>query len=258
MSRAHKAPAASTTSSTTTGTATSPTPETQAPPTRARLGAEVFGTFVLVLFGCGTAVLAGDEVGYPGVALAFGISVLAAAYAVGGVSGGHFNPAVTVGLAMGRRFAWRDVPGYVVAQVVGGTLAAAVLYVVASGRAGFTTTDGFATNGYGDLSPAGYTLLAAAVVEVVLTAVFVMVILGVTDRRAPAGFAPLAIGLTLTAIHLVSIPVTNTSVNPARSLAVAWFNVDALGQVWLFIAAPLVGAVIAGLGYAGLVASRRD
>ncbi|GAA4692887.1 aquaporin Z [Nocardioides nanhaiensis] len=256
MSRAQKAPAATPTSQ--GSTTTSPTPEVVAPPLRAKLGAEVFGTFVLVLFGCGTAVLAGDEVGFLGVSLAFGLAVLAAAYAVGGVSGGHFNPAVTVGLAVARRFAWRDVPGFVAAQVAGGSLAAAVLYVVASGRDGFTTADGFATNGYGDLSPAGYTLLAAAVVEVVLTAVFVMVILGVTDRRAPAGFGPMAIGLTLTAIHLVSIPVTNTSVNPARSLAVAWFNADALGQVWLFVVAPLVGAVVAGVAYTALLAARRD
>lgn len=216
-------------------------------PTRARLGAEAFGTFWLVLVGCGTAVLAGDEVGYLGIALAFGLSVVTMAYAVGSISGGHFNPAVTVGLAVGRRFPWRDVPAYVVSQVVGGTVAAAVLYVVASGRDGFTTADDFATNGYGAHSPDGYSLLAAAIAEIVLTAMFVLIILGVTDRRAPAGFGPLAIGLTLTAVHLVSIPVTNTSVNPARSLAVAWFDTAALGQVWLFIVAPVVGAVVAGL-----------
>lgn len=232
-------------------------PAPSGPPTRARLAAEAFGTFWLVLVGCGTAVLAGDEVGHLGISLAFGMAVVTMAYAVGSVSGGHFNPAVTVGLAVGGRFAWRDVPAYVVAQVVGGTLAASVLYVVASGRDGFTTADGFATNGYGALSPDGYSLLAAAVVEVVLTAMFVFVILGVTDRRAPAGFGPLAIGLTLTAIHLVSIPVTNTSVNPARSLAVAWFDADALGQVWLFLVAPVVGAVLAGLVYGRATAEER-
>ena len=230
---------------------------TAATPTTARLAAETFGTFWLVLVGCGTAVLAGDEVGYLGIALAFGLAVLTMAYAVGSISGGHFNPAVTVGLAVGKRFAWQDVPAYVAAQVVGGSIAATILYVVASGRDGFTTADGFATNGYGAHSPDGYSLLAAAVIEIVLTAMFVFVILGVTDRRAPAGFGPLAIGLTLTAIHLVSIPVTNTSVNPARSLAVAWFNGDALGQVWLFVLAPIVGAVLAGLVYGRSTAEDR-
>jgi aquaporin Z len=228
------------------------------PPTHARLGAEAFGTFWLVLVGCGTAVLAGDEVGYLGIALAFGLSVVTMAYAVGSISGGHFNPAVTVGLAVGRRFPWRDVPAYVVSQVVGGTVAAAVLYAVASGRDGFTTADGFATNGYGAHSPDGYSLLAAAIAEIVLTAMFVLIILGVTDRRAPAGFGPLAIGLTLTAVHLVSIPVTNTSVNPARSLAVAWFDTAALGQVWLFIVAPVVGAVIAGLTWSRVSAEEPE
>lgn len=237
-----------------TARAVAPSSAPATPPTYSRLGAEAFGTFWLVLVGCGTAVLAGDEVGYLGVALAFGLSVVTMAYAVGSISGGHFNPAVTVGLAVGRRFPWRDVPAYVVSQVVGGTIAAAVLYVVASGRAGFSTADGFATNGYGAHSPDGYSLLAAAVAEIVLTAMFVLIILGVTDRRAPAGFGPLAIGLTLTAIHLVSIPVTNTSVNPARSLAVAWFDTAALGQVWLFIVAPVVGAVIAGLTWSRLTA----
>lgn len=228
-----------------------------APPTYARLSAEAFGAFCLVLIGCGTAVVAGDEVGFLGVALAFGLAVLAAAYAVGAVSGGHFNPAVTLGLAVARRFAWRDVPAYVAAQVVGASAAGGVLLAIASGRPGFTTADGFATNGYADRSPDGYSLLAAAVVEVVLTALFVLVILGVTDRRAPAGFGPLAIGLTLTAIHLVSIPVTNTSVNPARSLGVAWFAPDAWGQVWLFLVAPSVGAVLAGLAYARATAADR-
>lgn len=212
-----------------------------------RLGAEVLGTFWLVLVGCGTAVLAGDDVGFLGVALAFGLAVLTAAYAVGHLSGGHFNPAITLGLAVARRFPLKDVPLYVVAQVAGGSLAGAVLYGVASGRDGFTTADGFATNGYGDRSPAGYALGSAALVELVLTAVLVLVVLGVTRAGAQAAVAPLAIGLTLTAIHLVSIPVTNTSVNPARSLAVAWFEPAALGQVWLFVLVPLLGGVLAGL-----------
>ncbi|MDQ1104116.1 aquaporin Z [Nocardioides zeae] len=233
--------------------ATRPTPaRAEAAPARLgpRLAAETVGTFWLVLAGCGTAVLAGEQVGYLGVALAFGLAVLTMAYAVGHVSGGHFNPAVTLGLAVARRFEWRDVPAYVAAQLVGASVAGGLLYVVASGRDGFSVADGFATNGFGDRSPEGYTLLAAAVTEVVLTAVFVFVILGVTDRRAPVGFAPLAIGLTLTAVHLVSIPVTNTSVNPARSLGVAWFDTAALGQSWLFVVAPLAGAAIAGLAYA--------
>ncbi|MCH1865664.1 aquaporin Z [Nocardioides sp. CFH 31398] len=230
---------------------------TTTPRTSHRLAAEALGTGWLVLVGCGTAVLAGDDVGFAGVALAFGLAVVTMAYAIGHVSGGHFNPAVTVGLAIARRFEWRDVPGYVVAQVVGGTAAAGILYVVASGAPGFTTADGFATNGYGAASPGGYGLLAAAVVETVLTVGFLYVILGVTDKRAPAGFGPLAIGLALTAIHLVSIPVTNTSVNPARSLAVAFFNPEALGQVWLFVVAPVVGALLAGLTYAAVTGVRR-
>ncbi|MDN4161973.1 aquaporin Z [Nocardioides abyssi] len=232
-----------------------------------RLAAEALGTFVLVLMGCGSAVLAAgfvsDDVhlgiGFLGVSLAFGLAVLTMAYAVGHVSGGHFNPAVTVGLAMGRRFAWRDAPAYVVAQVVGAVAAAAVLWVVASGRDGFSASaSGFATNGYGDRSPGGYSLLAALVLEVVLTAVFLYVILGVTDTRAPKGFAPLAIGMSLTLIHLVSIPVTNTSVNPARSLGPALFaGGDALAQLWLFLLAPVLGALIAGATYA-LVAGRDE
>jgi aquaporin Z len=223
-----------------------------------RLAAEFVGTFVLVLGGCGTAVLAAGVpdvgVGYLGVALAFGLTVLTMAYAVGHVSGGHFNPAVTVGLAMARRFAWRDVLGYVVTQVVAASIAATVLFVIANGKAGFSAKDsGFATNGYGDHSPGGYSLLAVIVVEVVLTAVFVTVILGTTDTRAPKGFAPLAIGLALTLIHLISIPVSNTSVNPARSTGPALFvGGAALGQLWVFWVMPLLGGLIAGASYAAL------
>jgi aquaporin Z len=231
-----------------------------------RLAAEFLGTFVLVLGGCGAAVIAADfpygddpgnplGIGFLGVALAFGLTVLVMAYAVGHVSGGHFNPAVTIGVAAARRFAWRDAGGYIGAQVVGAVVAATVLFVVASGRDGFSATEsGFATNGYGDRSPGGYGLLAALVIEVVLTAVFLLVILGVTDTRAPKGFAPIAIGLTLTLIHLASIPVTNTSVNPARSFGPALFaGADALAQLWLFILAPTVGALIAGYSYRALL-----
>ncbi|CAN5699656.1 aquaporin Z [soil metagenome] len=223
-----------------------------------RLAAEFFGTFWLVLGGCGSAVLAAGVpdvgIGYLGVALAFGLTVLTMAYAVGHVSGGHFNPAVTVGLATAKRFAWRDVPGYVVTQVVAAAVAATVLFVIANGAKGFSATDsGFATNGYGDRSPGGYSLLAVVVAEVVLTAFFLYVILGATDTRAPKGFAPLAIGLSLTLIHLVSIPVSNTSVNPARSTGPALFaGGDALGQLWVFWLAPLVGALIAGASYVPL------
>ena len=233
----------------------------QTPPMRARLGAEFLGTFWLVFAGCGSAVLAAnfvsDEggynlgIGFLGVALTFGLSVLTMVYAVGHVSGGHFNPAVTVGLAVARRFAWKDATAYIVTQVVAGTAGACVLWVIANGQAGFSAqASGFATNGFGDRSPGGYALIACLVCEVVMTAIFLYVILGATDDRAPVGFAPIAIGLTLTMIHLVSIPVTNTSVNPARSLSVAWFVPDALAQVWLFIVAPLIGAAIAGATYA--------
>jgi aquaporin Z len=228
----------------------------------ARLGAEFLGTFILVLGGCGSAVLAakflseGDDVqlgiGFVGVSLAFGLSVLVSAYAFGHVSGGHFNPAVTVGLAVAKRFAWRAVGPYVVTQVVAASLAGAVLFTIASGKQGFNAVQsGFASNGYGSRSPGGYGVAAALITEIVLTAVFLYIILGSTDDRAPKGFAPLAIGLGLTLIHLVSIPVTNTSVNPARSLGVAWFaGGAALGQIWLFVLAPLIGAVIAGASYA--------
>ena len=228
-----------------------------------RVSAEFLGTFVLVFGGCGSAVLAavfvvdGTQlgIGFVGVSLAFGLTVLTMAYAVGHVSGGHFNPAVTLGLAAGRRFEWKDTGAYIGVQVLGAIAAAAVLWVVANGLDGFSASDsGFATNGYGDRSPGGFNLLSGLVVEVVLTAVFLFVILGVTDTRAPKGFAPIAIGLALTLIHLVSIPVTNTSVNPARSIGPALFaGGDAIAQLWLFILAPIVGAVFAGFAYAALL-----
>lgn len=234
-----------------------------APTTAQRLAAEFLGTFVLVFGGCGSAVLASQfladdiqlGIGFAGVALAFGLTVLTMAYAVGHISGGHFNPAVTLGVAAGGRFPWRDTIGYIVTQVVAAVVAAAVLFLVASGRSGFSASQsGFATNGYGDRSPGGYGLLACLVIEVVLTAVFLYVILGVTDTRAPKGFAPLAIGLALTLIHLVAIPVTNTSVNPARSIGPALFaGGDAIVQLWLFILAPVLGALIAGFSYGMLL-----
>lgn len=243
--------------------------ETDAVPaasTAQRLAAEFLGTFVLVFGGCGAAVLAAVFVsdgvqlglGFLGVALAFGLSVVVMAYAVGHISGGHFNPAVTLGLAAGGRLPWRDTLGYMATQVVAAVVAAAVLYLVASGREGFSATEsGFASNGYGDRSPGGYGMLSALVIEIVLTAVFLYVILGVTDTRAPKGFAPLAIGLALTLIHLISIPVTNTSVNPARSIGPALFaGGDAIAQLWLFILAPVVGALIAGFTYSLLSGTR--
>ena len=228
-----------------------------------RLAAEFFGTFWLVFGGCGTAVLAATfpavGVGLLGVALAFGLTVLTMAYAVGHVSGAHFNPAVTIGLAVARRFPWSDVVAYVVTQVVAGIVAAVALLVVASGKSGFSATaSGFAANGYGDHSPGKYSLLAALVIEVLLTAFFLYIILGATDGRAPVGFAPIAIGLGLTLIHLISIPVDNTSVNPARSTGVALFAGSwALGQLWLFWVAPILGAAIAGFTYAGVTGERR-
>lgn len=225
-----------------------------------RLAAEFIGTFWLVFMGCGAAVLAakvtgepGVGIGYLGVALAFGLAVLTMAYAVGHLSGGHFNPAVTVGLWLSRRFAAKDVAPYVATQVVGATVAAGLLQVVARGQSGFESPDGpgaFATNGYGSNSPGGYSLLSGLIVEVLLTALFVFVILSVTDTRAVKGFGPLAIGLTLTVILLVAIPVTNGSVNPARSTGPALFaGGESLSQLWLFWVAPLVGAAIAGLSY---------
>jgi len=220
-----------------------------------RLGAEIIGTFWLVLGGCGSAVLAatfpGTGIGFLGVALAFGLTVLTMAYALGHISGGHFNPAVTVGLWLGRRAPARDVLPYIVAQLVAAIAASAVLWVIASGTPGFDASEsGFAANGYGSHSPGGYGLAAALVTEIVMTAFFLMVILGSTDWRAPKGMGPLAIGLCLTLIHLISIPVTNTSVNPARSTGPALFVGGwALAQLWLFWVAPLVGAAIAGVGY---------
>ena len=227
-----------------------------APTTSHKLGAEALGTFWLVLGGVGTAVLAGGTggVGNLGIALAFGLTVLTGAYAFGPISGGHFNPAVTVGLATAKRFDWKDAPGYFAAQLVGATVAGAVLLAIASGNADFSTKAGFGTNGYGDHSPGGYSLLAVIITEIVLTAFFLYVIFGVTAKRAAVGFAGIAIGLALTLIHLISIPVDGTSVNPARSLGVAWFaGGDHLAQVWVFILAPIIGAAIAGVTHAMIV-----
>jgi len=216
-----------------------------------QLGAEALGTFWLVFGGCGSAILAAGVpdlgIGFLGVALAFGLTVVTMAYAVGGISGAHFNPAVTVGLAVAGRFPSGRVLPYIVAQLIGAILAAAVLYVIASGKPG-AEIGSFASNGYGTASPQGYSMLSALVIEIVLTAFFLIVILGATHGRAPVGFAPLAIGLTLTLIHLISIPVTNTSVNPARSTSQALFaGGTALSQLWLFWVAPLIGAAIGAI-----------
>ena len=216
--------------------------------------AEFFGTFWLVLGGCGSAVLAARfpevGIGLVGVALAFGLTVVTMAYAVGHVSGGHFNPAVSVGLAVAGRFPAAELVPYIAAQVVGGIAAGGVLYLIASGQAGFDVHAGFASNGFGEHSPGGYSLTASLVTEIVMTAMFLVVILGATDARAPAGFAPLAIGLALTLIHLISIPVTNTSVNPARSTGVAVYAGGwAVAQLWLFWVAPLVGGALGALVY---------
>jgi len=222
--------------------------------------AEFFGTFWLVLGGCGSAVLAaafpGVGIGLLGVSLAFGLTVLTMAFAIGHVSGCHLNPAVSIGLWMGGRFEASKLLPYIVAQVLGGIVAGAVLYLIASGKAGFDVSAGFASNGFGEHSPGKYSMLAALVCEVVMTMMFLIVILGATDKRAPQGFAPLAIGLCLTLIHLISIPVTNTSVNPARSTGVALFVGGwAIEQLWLFWVAPIVGALLGGLAYRGFVQS---
>jgi aquaporin Z len=216
--------------------------------------AEFFGTFWLVLGGCGSAVLAAAfpevGIGLHGVSLAFGLTVLTMAFAIGHISGCHLNPAVSIGLWAGGRFPARELAPYIVAQVVGGIVAGGVLYLIATGKAGFDVGAGFASNGYGEHSPGGYSMGAALITEVVMTMMFLVVILGATDKRAPQGFAPIAIGLCLTLIHLISIPVTNTSVNPARSTAVAVFVGDwAVGQLWLFWVAPIVGALLGAVVY---------
>jgi aquaporin Z len=219
-----------------------------------RMAAELIGTFWLVLGGCGSAVLAAGfphtGIGFLGVALAFGLTLLTMAYAIGHISGCHINPAVSVGLWAGGRFPGSEVIPYIIAQVIGGILAAAVLYVIASGKAGFSLSAGFAANGYGAHSPGGYGLQAAAVCEVVMTLMFLFVIMGATDKLVPAGFAPIPIGLVLTLIHLISIPVTNTSVNPARSTGPALFVGGwAIAQLWLFWVAPIVGGALGGILY---------
>ncbi|SMB79778.1 aquaporin Z [Pasteurella testudinis DSM 23072] len=225
--------------------------------------AEFFGTFWLVFGGCGSAVLAAAYpelgIGFAGVALAFGLTVLTMAYAVGHISGGHFNPAVSLGLLVGGRFSAKELLPYIISQVLGATAAAAVLYFVATGKAGFdAAASGFASNGYAEHSPHQYSLGAALIIEIVLTAFFLIIIMGATDERAPKGFAPIAIGLGLTLIHLISIPVTNTSVNPARSTGVALFQGGwAIEQLWLFWLAPLVGAAIGGFIYRTLLSGQK-
>ncbi|MBP6333798.1 MAG: aquaporin Z [Aminivibrio sp.] len=219
-----------------------------------KYGAEFFGTFWLVLGGCGSAVLAAAfpnvGIGLLGVSLAFGLTVVTMAYAIGHISGCHLNPAVSIGLWAGGRFPASQVIPYIIAQVLGAIAAGAVLFFIASGKAGFDVTAGFATNGYGEHSPGGYSMMAALVTEVVMTMMFLIIILGATDKRAPQGFAPLAIGLGLTLIHLVSIPVTNTSVNPARSTGVAVFQGGwAISELWLFWAAPIAGAILGAIVY---------
>ena len=232
-----------------------------------RASAEFLGTFWLVFGGCGSAIFAATfltpdkypaGIGFMGVALAFGLTVLTGVYAVGHISGGHLNPAVTIGLWVGKRFEGRDVIPYIIAQCIGAIAAAAVLYVIVSGNSGFTGTGNFAANGFGDHSPGGYALFSCFIAETVLTFFFLFVILGTTDGRAPVGFAPLTIGLCLTLIHLISIPITNTSVNPARSLGPALFAQGgwAIPQLWLFWTAPFLGAIIAGIAYAAV--SRAD
>jgi aquaporin Z len=223
--------------------------------------AEFFGTFWLVLGGCGAAVLAAGfpemGIGFVGVALAFGLTVLTMAFAIGHISGCHLNPAVSIGLWAGGRFPAKDLIPYIIAQVIGGLVAGGVLYVIASGAPGFDVSAGFASNGFGAHSPGGYSMTAALVTEIVMTMMFLVVIMGATDKRAPAGFAPIAIGLCLTLIHLISIPVTNTSVNPARSTGVALFAGDwAISQLWLFWLAPIVGAFIGAKIYQMIAAEK--
>lgn len=219
-----------------------------------RSTAELIGTFWLVFGGCGSAVLAASfpalGIGFLGVALAFGLTVLTMAFAIGHLSGCHLNPAVSVGLVVGGRFPARELPAYILAQILGGMIAAALLYLVASGKPGFELANGLAANGYGEHSPGGYSMASGFVTELIMTAMFVLIILGATDKRAPANLAPIAIGLALTLIHLISIPITNTSVNPARSTGPAlivggW----AIEQLWLFWLAPLLGAVVGGVTY---------
>ena len=232
-----------------------------------RLAAEFIGTLWLVLGGCGSAVFAAKfmsggtsvGIGFLGVSFAFGLTVLTGVYAFGTISGGHFNPAVTLGAALARRVEWKVVPAYWVTQVIGGLVGGLIIYVIAKGKEGWTATGNMAANGYGTHSPGGYSMVAVLVAEVVLTGLFMLVILGSTDDRAPKGFAGLAIGLTLTLIHLISIPISNTSVNPARSTAVAFFNGDgAPAQLWLFWLAPLVGAAIAGVAYPFLLGHHEE
>ena len=237
---------------------------------KSKLVAEVFGTFWLVFGGCGSAVLAamfltgGDSpvnlgIGFVGVSLAFGLTVLTMAYAIGHISGCHLNPAVTIGLATAGRHPKSEVLPYMVAQVIGGIAGAGVLYLIASGKSGFSTAGGFASNGFGEHSPGGYSMVAALVAEVVLTFFFLLIILGSTDKRAPQGFAPIAIGLGLTLIHLIGIPVTNLSVNPARSTGPALFVGGwAVQQLWLFWVAPILGAVLAGVVYPVLSGERKS
>lgn len=232
-------------------------------PISKRLLAEFFGTFWLVFGGCGSAVLAAAYpelgIGFAGVALAFGLTVLTMAFAIGHISGCHLNPAVTLGLAVGKRFPTGEIVQYWVAQVIGAVAAAGILFVIASGKAGFDVTAGFASNGYAEHSPGGYSMLAGMTAECVLTFFFLMIILGATDKRAPAGFAPIAIGLGLTLIHLIGIPVTNVSVNPARSTGPALYAGGwALQQLWLFWVAPLIGAALAGIVYPAIARDTSD
>ncbi|AZG46746.1 aquaporin Z [Gordonia insulae] len=234
------------------------------PSTAAKLAAEFFGTFWLVFGGCGSAIFAAKQIaqsddgqntfqvgiGFLGVALAFGLTVVTMAYAVGHISGAHFNPAITLGAAVGGRLSWKELPGYWISQVVGGLLAGLILLVIAKGKPGFVAEGNMAANGYGEHSPGNYSLAAVIIAEVLLTAFFLIVILGATEERSNKGFGPLAIGLTLTLIHLISIPISNTSVNPARSTAVAFFNGNgAPGQLWVFWVAPLLGGLIGGVLY---------